>query len=101
MVVLIGVLAKTKNYAIAGLVPLFPDLCAYRPLYCRQLNGGSKRLRATIVFGMWSIHSLFYLPAVAVVFHRDSCACPWRWAGAVGCWGLSAWMLILCWSRFH
>ncbi|MFV3241255.1 GlpM family protein, partial [Klebsiella pneumoniae] len=24
VVVLIGVLAKTKNYAIAGLVPLFP-----------------------------------------------------------------------------
>ncbi|MCL0295847.1 GlpM family protein, partial [Escherichia coli] len=22
-------------------------------------------------------------------------------AGAVGCWGLCAWLLILGWSRFH
>ncbi|STJ86118.1 inner membrane protein associated with alginate biosynthesis [Escherichia coli] len=36
VVLLIGVLAKTKNYYIAGLIPLFPDLCAYRALYCCQ-----------------------------------------------------------------
>ncbi|MEL2282510.1 GlpM family protein, partial [Klebsiella pneumoniae] len=26
---------------------------------------------------------------------------PLALAGAVGSWGLCAWLLILCWSRFH
>ncbi|MGX2008422.1 GlpM family protein, partial [Enterobacter asburiae] len=26
---------------------------------------------------------------------------PLALAGAVGCWGLCAWLLILGWSRFH
>lgn len=34
VVLLIGVLAKTKNYYIAGLIPLFPHLCVNRALYC-------------------------------------------------------------------
>jgi uncharacterized membrane protein (GlpM family) len=36
VVVLIGVLAKTKNYYIAGLNSAFSHLCAHRPLYRRQ-----------------------------------------------------------------
>ncbi len=36
VVLLIGVLAKTKNYYIAGLIPLFPTFAAYRALYCCQ-----------------------------------------------------------------
>ncbi|VTO23065.1 inner membrane protein [Klebsiella variicola] len=36
VVVLIGVLAKTKNYALAGLNPAVSYLCAHRPLYRRQ-----------------------------------------------------------------
>jgi len=34
VVLLIGVLAKTKNYYIAGLIPPVPDLCADCALYC-------------------------------------------------------------------
>ncbi|MFU0781077.1 MAG: Inner membrane protein [Citrobacter braakii] len=36
VVVLIGVLAKTKNYYIAGLIPVVPDLCVDCPLYSGQ-----------------------------------------------------------------
>ncbi len=36
VVLILAALAKTKNYYIAGLVPLFPDLCADRPLHRRQ-----------------------------------------------------------------
>lgn len=70
VVVLIGVLAKTKNYAIAGLVPLFPTF-ALIAHYIVASERGIEALRATIVFGMWSILPLFYLSAVTVVFHRD------------------------------
>ncbi|SUG78110.1 Putative inner membrane protein [Salmonella enterica subsp. enterica] len=39
VVVLIGLLSKTKNYYIAGLIPLFPTFCAYRALYRGQRAG--------------------------------------------------------------
>ncbi|VGD54361.1 inner membrane protein [Klebsiella pneumoniae] len=70
VVVLIGVLAKTKNYAIAGLVPLFPHLCAHRPLYCRQRAGDRSPARDHRIRHVVD-SSLFYLSAVTVVFHRD------------------------------
>ncbi|HBS0500460.1 TPA: GlpM family protein [Klebsiella pneumoniae] len=58
VVVLIGVLAKTKNYAIAGLVPLFPTF-ALIAHYIVASERGIEALRATIVFGMWSILPYF------------------------------------------
>ena len=61
VVVLIGVLAKTKNYAIAGLVPLFPTF-ALIAHYIVASERGIEALRATIVFGMWSIPRLEPFP---------------------------------------
>ncbi len=46
VVVLIGVLAKTKNYAIAGLVPLFPTF-ALIAHYIVASERGIEALRAT------------------------------------------------------
>ena len=54
----VGVLAKTKNYAIAGLVPLFPTF-ALIAHYIVASERGIEALRATIVFGMWSILPYF------------------------------------------
>lgn len=85
VVVLIGVLAKTKNYAIAGLVPLFPHLCAHRPLYCRQ-RAGIEALRATIVFGMWSILP-YFIYLLSLWYFTGIMRLPLALAGAVGCWG--------------
>ncbi|VEA99594.1 inner membrane protein [Klebsiella pneumoniae] len=70
VVVLIGVLAKTKNYAIAGLVPLFPTF-ALIAHYIVASERGIEALRATIVFGMWSILPYFIYLLSTVVFHRD------------------------------
>ena len=67
VVLLIGVLAKTKNYYIAGLIPLFPTF-ALIAHYIVASERGIEALRATIIFSMWS---LFCLPGVAVVFHRN------------------------------
>ena len=61
VVVLIGVLAKTKNYAIAGLVPLFPTFA----LIAHYIVARDHRIRHVVD------SSLFYLSAVTVVFHRD------------------------------
>ncbi len=99
VVLLIGVLAKTKNYYIAGLIPLFPTF-ALIAHYIVATERGVEALRMTIVFGMWSIipyfiylFSLWYFTG----FMRVGPAL----GGAVLCWCLSAWVLIFFWSRFH
>lgn len=57
-VVLIDALAKTKNYALVGLTPLFPTfvLTAH---YTVASERGVEALRATIMFGTWSITPYF------------------------------------------
>jgi uncharacterized membrane protein (GlpM family) len=63
-----------------------------------RLNG-TEALRTTIVFGMWSIIPIFstcFRCGISPVF------CVFlALGGAVVCWGLSAWVLIFFWSRFH
>lgn len=54
VVLLIGVLAKTKNYYIAGLIPLFPTFVLIAH-YIVASERGIEALRATIIFSMWSI----------------------------------------------
>lgn len=58
VVLLIGVLAKTGNYYIAGLIPLFPTF-ALIAHYIVASERGTEALRTTIVFGMWSIIPYF------------------------------------------
>ncbi|HBV8274317.1 GlpM family protein [Klebsiella pneumoniae] len=99
VVVLIGVLAKTKNYAIAGLVPLFPTF-ALIAHYIVASERGIEALRATIVFGMWSILP-YFIYLLSLWYFTGIMRLPLALAGAVRCWGLCAWLLILGWSRFH
>ena len=54
MVLLIGVLSRTRNYYIAGLLPLFPTFA----LMAHYIVGSERSiadLKATIVFGMWAV----------------------------------------------
>jgi membrane protein GlpM len=54
MVLLIGVLSRTRNYYIAGLLPLFPTF-ALMAHYIVGSERGVADLKATIVFGMWAV----------------------------------------------
>lgn len=54
MVLLIGLLARTRNYYIAGLLPLFPTF-ALMAHYIVGSERGTADLKSTIVFGMWSV----------------------------------------------
>ena len=87
VVVLIGVLAKTKNYAIAGLVPLFPTF-ALIAHYIVASERGIEALRATIVFGMWSILP-YFIYLLSLWYFTGIMRLPLALAGAVGCWGHS------------
>ncbi|MBE1162099.1 GlpM family protein [Dyella acidiphila] len=54
MVLLIGVLARTRNYYIAGLLPLFPTF-ALMAHYIVGSERGVADLKATLLFGMWAV----------------------------------------------
>lgn len=70
VVLLIGVLAKTKNYYIAGLIPLFPTF-ALIAHYIVASERGIEALRATIIFSMWSIIPYFvYLVSLDALARR-------------------------------
>ena len=99
VVVLIGLLAKTKNYYIAGLIPLFPTF-ALIAHYIVASERGIDALRTTIVFGMWSIIP-YFIYLLSLWYFTAMMRLPLALGGAVVCWCLSAWVLIFCWSRFH
>lgn len=99
VVVLIGLLAKTKNYYIAGLIPLFPTF-ALIAHYIVASERGIDALRTTIVFSMWSIIPYFvYL--VSLWYFTGFLKLPLALGGAVICWCLNAWLLIFCWVKLH
>ncbi|EMM0381514.1 GlpM family protein [Pluralibacter gergoviae] len=99
VVVLIGILAKTRNYYIAGLIPLFPTF-ALIAHYIVASERGTEALRTTIVFGMWSIIP-YFLYLLSLWYFTGFLRLSLALGGAVACWGLSAWLLILLWGRFH
>ena len=99
VVVLIGVLAKTKNYAIAGLVPLFPTF-ALIAHYIVASERGIEALRTTIVFGMWSIIPYFdYLAALYVLVDRMRLEASLALAAVA--WLMAATVLVSVWVRLH
>ncbi|WP_318385267.1 GlpM family protein [Enterobacter sp.] len=99
VVVLIALLSRTKNYYIAGLIPLFPTF-ALLAHYIVATEHGMDALRTTIVFGMWSIIP-YFLYLLSLWYFTGFLKLPLALGGAVVCWSLSAWVLIYCWSRWH
>ncbi|WP_318388192.1 GlpM family protein [Enterobacter sp.] len=99
VVVLIALLSRTKNYYIAGLIPLFPTF-ALLAHYIVATERGMDALRTTIVFGMWSIIP-YFLYLLSLWYFTGFLKLSLALGGAVVCWSLSAWVLIYCWSRWH
>ncbi|ECG8607220.1 GlpM family protein [Salmonella enterica subsp. salamae] len=99
VVVLIGLLSKTKSYYIAGLIPLFPTF-ALIAHYIVASERGIDAMRTTIVFSMWSIIPYFIYLA-SLWYFSGVMRLPVALGGAVACWGLSAWLLIFCWIKWH
>lgn len=99
IVVLIGILAKTRHYYIAGLIPLFPTF-ALIAHYIVGAERGMEALRATILFGIWSvIPYLVYL--ISLYYFTAFMKLPPALLAAVVCWCLSAFVLIKVWAFFH
>lgn len=99
VVVLLAILSKTRNYYIAGLVPLFPTFA----LIAHYIVGKGRSLadlKTTILFGMWSIIPYFvYL--TALYFLVDRLRLETSLALATVAWLIAATVLVTLWMRFH
>jgi len=96
-VLLIAVLSKSRNFFIAGLIPLFPTFA----LIAHWIVGTERSvedLRATALFGLWSlIPYAAYLLAVYLLSPNYSLANTLILSTAV--WTASALVLLVIWSR--
>lgn len=99
VVVLLAILSKTRNYYIAGLVPLFPTF-ALIAHYIVGKGRSMEDLKATILFGMWSIIPYFvYLATLYVLVDRLRLEA--SLALATVAWLVAATVLVTLWVRFH
>ncbi|MDD1149085.1 GlpM family protein [Pseudomonas sp. TNT2022 ID357] len=99
VVVILAALAKTRNYYIAGLVPLFPTFA----LIAHYIVGKGRSLddlKTTILFGMWSIIPYFvYLATLYVMVDRLRLEA--SLAVAAVAWLIAATVLVSIWVRLH
>ena len=99
VVIILAILAKTKNYYIAGLVPLFPTFA----LIAHYIVGKGRSLddlKTTIVFGMWSIIPYFiYLATLYLMVDRLRLEA--SLAVAAVAWLMAATVLVSVWVRLH
>ncbi|KGT94248.1 membrane protein [Erwinia typographi] len=99
VVVLIALLSKTRSYYIAGLLPLFPTF-ALIAHYIVASERGIDALRTTIVFGMWAIVP-YFIYLLSLWYFVGMTRLPFALAGAVACWCLAAWLLIVLWAKWQ
>lgn len=97
IVVIIQLLSRTRNYYVAGLVPLFPifGLIAHYIVGSQRTTG---ELKETILFGMCSLVPYFtYLAALYLLIDRFSLTGA-LW-GAVLFWTIAATALVVIWYK--
>nr|WP_201754871.1 GlpM family protein [Pseudomonas soli] len=99
VVLLLAILSKTRNYYIAGLVPLFPTF-ALIAHYIVGKGRSLEDLKTTILFGMWSIIPYFvYLATLYVLVERMRLEA--SLALATVAWLVAATLLVSLWVRVH
>ncbi|EGR1892544.1 GlpM family protein [Vibrio vulnificus] len=96
-VVIIALLSKSKNFYIAGLVPLFPTFA----LIAHFIVGSERSmedLRQTALFGLWSLLPYAaYLAAVYYFSYRFSLVTTLSAATVI--WLMAASLLIVVWTK--
>ncbi|MDQ7989322.1 MAG: GlpM family protein [Candidatus Dactylopiibacterium sp.] len=96
-VLLISLLARTRNFYIAGMVPLFPTFALIAHAIVGQ-ERGAEALRETALFGLFSLLPYaLYLLAVYVLCTRLGLTATLVAATLV--WFAAAGVLLLAWPR--
>jgi membrane protein GlpM len=97
-VLLIALLSKTKNFYVAGLVPLFPTF-ALIAHYIVGTERSAADLRTTALFGLLSLAP--YALYLAVVYWLSvRVALPVTLVLATVAWCAGAGLLLVLWSRW-
>mgnify|MGYP002481155821 CR=1 FL=1 len=98
-VLIIALLSKSKNFYVAGLVPLFPTF-ALIAHYIVGTDRSAADLRATALFGLWSLFPYaVYLLLVYWLSVRVALVATLIWATIA--WVLCASLILLAWSRLY
>ncbi|SDT11070.1 membrane protein GlpM [Halopseudomonas litoralis] len=98
-VLLIALLARSKSFYIAGLVPLFPTFAVIAH-YIIGTERPAADLRTTAVFGLWSLipYAIYLL---VVVWSAGRLPLPATLLLAMLAWGVAAMLLIMLWVRVY
>ncbi|MBN8790831.1 MAG: GlpM family protein [Stenotrophomonas nitritireducens] len=98
-VLLIALLARSKSFFIAGLVPLFPTFALIAHYIVGTERSGAD-LQKTALFGLWSLFPYAgYL--VAVYFGSVRWPLAVTLGVATAAWVLMALGMIVLWGRLH
>ena len=72
IVILISLLAKTKYYFLAGMIPLFPTFAVMAHYIAGKANTNAE-FKNVLLFGMWSLLPYFaYLLTVYLLHSRET-----------------------------
>jgi len=97
VVLLVAVLSRTKSFFIAGMVPLFPTF-ALIAHYIVGTERSPADLRATALFGLWSL--LPYAAYLGVVYVLSVRTTLWTTlAAATATWLVIAGAVLLAWTH--
>lgn len=98
-VLIIALLAKSRSFYVAGLVPLFPTFALIAHALVAQ-EQGQAALRSTALFGLFAL-----LPYAAylgtVVWLAERCRLLHTLVAATAVWLLAAALLLWAWSRLQ
>jgi membrane protein GlpM len=96
-VVVIALLANSKYYFLAGLLPLFPTF-AIMSHYLIGTTGTQNKFRDVIIFGMWSLIPYFaYL--ITVYYLYDKTNIYYTIGGGLLVWLIAALILVYFWNH--
>lgn len=99
VVITISLLTHSKNYYIAGLIPLFPTFA----LIAHYLVGSERthaELKTTILFSLYGMIPLFvYLIAAYTLI--DLMPLKWALVCAAALWCMPAALLLILWMKFQ
>jgi len=97
IVAAIQLLASSRHYYVAGLVPLFPTF-ALMAHYTVGVERGPAHVRATVVFGMWAVLPyLVYLSTMYALVSRTRLSVAMGIATAA--WFVSGGVLVFLWRH--
>lgn len=97
VVVIISLFARSKNFYIAGLVPLFPTFTLIAH-YTVGLARTPSELKETVLFSMWATIP-YFLYLVTMYLLADKVKMEAALAAGIGVWLAAAAVLIVVWNR--